>query len=192
MGKLAYLGMLTLLVAGCSSGAQPGETREPIDGGGGAGGEAGGGAVGAEATECDPLLPDEASAEFVCDPAGDLACNNCHDCGKVMDGSAKAEAATCGIQCGSSRSCAEDCLTDNLGLFGDCTGCLIDFFDCLKANCLTQCLGNTPDDCTECSRTKPPGVSCSEALETCGGATRMGPRLLQRGLSEYVHDAAER
>ncbi len=172
MGKLIQLGMLTLLAVACSSGAQPGETRGPIDNGEGSEGEGGAGGSDGAVVECEPALPDESLAEFLCDPAGDLACNNCHDCGRVMDGSAKAEAVTCGIQCGSSRSCAEDCLTDNIGLSSDCTGCLVDFFDCLKANCLAPCVGNTPDECTECSRTEPAGVSCSEALETCSGAVR--------------------
>jgi len=192
MGKFTHLSAFAMLAFGCSSGVTPTETRGPIDGEGeggtagagaadggaaGEGNEQGGasgeaGASGTDPVECEPELPPESSAEFLCDPSGDLACNNCNDCGLVMDGSAKSEATTCGVQCGSSLSCAEDCLTNNIGLSGECTGCLVDFFDCLKANCLAQCLGTTPDACTECSRTKPEGESCSEALETCSGATR--------------------
>jgi hypothetical protein len=124
---------------------------------------------------CMPALPDSSNAEFSCAPNGDLACNNCGDCRQIIDGSAKEAASTCGVQCGGSRSCAASCLETSTTLSAPCSGCLLDFFDCIVGNCLANCLGTTPEACTECARTHPsPTASCSMALEACSGAQSNG------------------
>ena len=125
------------------------------------------------ATSC--MIPTPNNAEFLCDPTGLGACQNCGDCTLVEDGTAQRVAAMCGTQCSgsSSQTCARDCLTHNSTLTGGCADCLNVYFNCLVAHCLAQCIGGASQACTDCSRTQPmPGPSCSDALLGCSGITR--------------------
>jgi hypothetical protein len=134
-----------------------------------------GGSGGPAPAACTPPLPDATAAEYSCEPNGGLACNNCNDCRQIIDGSAKKAASDCGVQCGGSRSCAASCLKQSTTLSDPCSGCLLDFFDCLVQNCLANCLGTTPDACSQCARTRPSAAdSCSSRLEKCSGAHANG------------------
>ena len=127
----------------------------------------------AASNSCNLMPP--ANPEFLCDPHGSGQCQNCGDCQLVEDGTAARVSAQCGTQCqGSSNpTCAKDCLTHNSSLSGGCATCLNDYYNCLVAHCLAQCIGGASQACTDCSRTQPmPGPSCSDALIGCSGITR--------------------
>jgi hypothetical protein len=120
-------------------------------------------------------LQPPANAEFLCEPQGSGACQNCGDCQLVEDGTAARVSAQCGSQCqgSSSPTCAKDCLQQNSTLTGGCATCLNDYFNCLVAHCLAQCIGGASQACTDCSRTQPmPGPSCSDTLIGCSGISR--------------------
>jgi len=109
--------------------------------------------------------------EYVCIVGGEGACQNAVDCPSLEDGTAKAVAQECGIECATSPDpgCAGSCIQSRSDLTMGCSGCLEAFFDCLLANCLAPCLSGTSDDCGTCSREKPADESCSDQLLVCSG-----------------------
>ena len=61
---------------------------------------------------------------------------------------------------------------DRVGASDACTVCLADFYDCLVANCLAECVIGG-DACTQCSRNKvgPSGMTCSGQWFDCSGTS---------------------
>lgn len=148
-----------LLLAACSS----------DDGGGGGQADTGG--------EQDAGGEDAATnttQEYFCDPAGQAVCENDTDCPLVENGTAKAEALTCGKDCLGTPpedECTSKCIIEHLHTTPECTECLDAFFTCILGRCLLECAGGASEACTECSRNKPtPDESCSAAFFACSGA----------------------
>src|SRR5262245_10642968 len=130
----------------------------------------------AQAADADACaLSPPPNPEFLCQPTGAGACQSCNDCRQIEDGSAKTASAQCGAACigATSPSCTRDCLHRKTTLSDGCITCLDMYFQCLLQNCLAECSGGTPAQCTTCSRNKPSAGagSCSGALEQCSGAT---------------------
>lgn len=159
--------------SGGDGGAAGAAAAGAIGGTGGVGGGAGvGGSGGGVEEMCD--LP-EPNPEFLCDPTGDAPCQNCHDCQQIESGAAKTAAKECGTSCGTDSACATACVKDRVGATDACTTCLTDFYDCLIATCLVECLAGS-DPCSSCSRTKKDsaGATCTDKWFACSG-TEINP-----------------
>lgn len=130
----------------------------------------------AEPAPAEPPARDTSGIEFLCVPGGSGACQNETDCPVIEDGSGKATAQQCGIECATSlvAGCAEQCILDRTTLTEPCAGCLGAFFDCILSTCLGPCVSGTAEDCAQCSRTRPVGNTCSDQWYGCSG-TELNP-----------------
>lgn len=114
---------------------------------------------------------DTSHIEFLCTPGGAGACQNATDCPVIEDGSGKDVAKQCGIECATSlvAGCAEQCILERTELTQPCASCLDAFFDCILSNCLAVCISGSEQECTDCSRTRPAGNTCSDQWYACSG-----------------------
>ena len=80
---------------------------------------------------------------------------------------------TCSAQClsdpGDPTLCITNCLTD-LGLSGECSGCISWFMGCTFEKCAAECSGpGSGDACGQCAETQ-----CAEEMATCYGESSGG------------------
>lgn len=141
------------------------EPEAPVDGGGSQDVDA--------AAPSEQCVLDAANPEYLCDPNGAGACQNCHDCQQIESGVAKKAATDCGTSCGSDKACASKCVKDRVGATDECTTCLTSFYDCLVTTCLAECIAGG-SVCTDCSRNKrgADGATCSDKWFACSGTER--------------------
>jgi len=113
------------------------------------------------------------STEYLCTVGGGGMCDSCADCTLVIDGTAKAQAASCGQSCiGQPDTCITSCLSGKMPtLSNTCQTCMVGLFDCTVKYCTSPCVTGTAAQCSACLKANPASgpTSCDSVFLQCGG-----------------------